>query len=218
MITVLLLGVCLGQQAHAFYNPSTGRWLSRDPIEERGGMNLFQFNYNDPLGYIDTDGQQSFPTGSFPIPCPPGGPGIPDPRPPGWPSNLPWPPPPKNPPSMVGEKTCSSQVADALQLANKAMGKGKCKQWFIDHGANGEAYAVFCNGKCKLWCLLGQTTYTVPVLRGIGVCKDNVGNYGVSGLASLLIHEVGHHYVTIGPGREEGAGSAQDACADALSE
>ena len=31
-----LLGVLLGQQAQAFYNPSTGRWLSRDPIDEAG--------------------------------------------------------------------------------------------------------------------------------------------------------------------------------------
>ncbi|MEQ1935470.1 MAG: RHS repeat-associated core domain-containing protein, partial [Fimbriimonadaceae bacterium] len=34
-------------EAYAFYNPSTGRWLSRDPIEEKGGMNPYCFNCND---------------------------------------------------------------------------------------------------------------------------------------------------------------------------
>ena len=32
--TVVVLIVTLSQRAQAFYNPSTGRWLSRDPIEE----------------------------------------------------------------------------------------------------------------------------------------------------------------------------------------
>jgi RHS repeat-associated protein len=32
--------------ASAFYHPSSGRWLNRDPIEERGGANLSSFNQN----------------------------------------------------------------------------------------------------------------------------------------------------------------------------
>ena len=39
--------------AQAFYNPSTGRWLSRDPIEEKGGHNLRGFVGNNPANYID---------------------------------------------------------------------------------------------------------------------------------------------------------------------
>jgi len=31
------------------YNPSTGRWLSRDPIEERGGENVYCFVSNVPV-------------------------------------------------------------------------------------------------------------------------------------------------------------------------
>lgn len=38
-LVLLVLGIALGREAQAFYNPSTGRSLSRDPIEERGGMN-----------------------------------------------------------------------------------------------------------------------------------------------------------------------------------
>jgi hypothetical protein len=30
MLTLLLLGVSLAREAQAFYNPSTGRWLSRE--------------------------------------------------------------------------------------------------------------------------------------------------------------------------------------------
>jgi hypothetical protein len=39
--------------AQAFYNPSTGRWLSRDPIGENGGENLFAFICNDGIGDVD---------------------------------------------------------------------------------------------------------------------------------------------------------------------
>lgn len=39
--------------SQAFYNPGTGRWLSRDPIEERGGRNLHGFVGNNPLGMVD---------------------------------------------------------------------------------------------------------------------------------------------------------------------
>lgn len=44
--------------AHAFYDPNLGRWITRDPIGESGGQNLYQFVYNNPLSYVDPDGQQ----------------------------------------------------------------------------------------------------------------------------------------------------------------
>lgn len=40
-----------------YYNPKTGRWLSRDPLGERGGCNLYGFVNNDPLSWIDPDGR-----------------------------------------------------------------------------------------------------------------------------------------------------------------
>jgi RHS repeat-associated protein len=45
---------------HRYYNPSTGRWLSRDPIEEEGGDNLYIFLDNDPVGYVDAVGLYRF--------------------------------------------------------------------------------------------------------------------------------------------------------------
>jgi RHS repeat-associated protein len=36
-----------------YYNPSAGRWLSRDPIEEEGGVNLYAMAKNDLLNRFD---------------------------------------------------------------------------------------------------------------------------------------------------------------------
>ncbi len=38
---------------YRYYSPSLGRWLSRDPIEERGGLNLYGFVNNDPVNRFD---------------------------------------------------------------------------------------------------------------------------------------------------------------------
>jgi len=43
---------------YRYYNPSTGRWPNRDPLEERGGVNLYGFVKNDPLTKFDPDGRQ----------------------------------------------------------------------------------------------------------------------------------------------------------------
>ncbi len=40
------------------YSPRLGRWLNRDPIEEEGGGNLYQFNLNSPLVSFDTLGEK----------------------------------------------------------------------------------------------------------------------------------------------------------------
>jgi RHS repeat-associated protein len=37
--------------------PDIGRWLSRDPIEEEGGLLLYGFVYNDPINQVDPDGE-----------------------------------------------------------------------------------------------------------------------------------------------------------------
>jgi RHS repeat-associated protein len=43
-----------------YYNPSTGRWLTRDPIEENGGLNVYGFVGNTPQNYIDRDGRDNW--------------------------------------------------------------------------------------------------------------------------------------------------------------
>ena len=41
---------------YRYYDPSTGRWLSRDPLEEIGGLNLYGFVQNNPQKYVDPYG------------------------------------------------------------------------------------------------------------------------------------------------------------------
>ncbi len=38
---------------YRYYNPETGRWLNRDPIGERGGVNLYGFVGNNPINLWD---------------------------------------------------------------------------------------------------------------------------------------------------------------------
>jgi len=45
------------QAGRCFFNPSAGRWLNRDPIEESGGANLFAFAANEPIASADRDGK-----------------------------------------------------------------------------------------------------------------------------------------------------------------
>jgi RHS repeat-associated protein len=46
----------LQERGHRYYSPSLGRWLSRDPIEEQGGQNLYAYAANDPLNGLDARG------------------------------------------------------------------------------------------------------------------------------------------------------------------
>ncbi len=51
------------------YDPSTGKWISRDPIAEEGGVNLYTYVSNNPLRYTDRlglSGNSSPTTYSFP--------------------------------------------------------------------------------------------------------------------------------------------------------
>ena len=56
---VLIAWLLLPQTAQCFYNPSTGRWISRDPIEEGGSKNLYCFAENRPVIAFDLDGRMT---------------------------------------------------------------------------------------------------------------------------------------------------------------
>ena len=45
---------------YRYYSPSLGRWISRDPIDEQGGLNLYGFVNNDPVNYIDPLGKETW--------------------------------------------------------------------------------------------------------------------------------------------------------------
>jgi hypothetical protein len=60
---VVLAAFMVVDSALAYYDPSTGRFLSRDPIEEVGGVHLYAYCHNrpalarDPLGLTPTEGE-----------------------------------------------------------------------------------------------------------------------------------------------------------------
>jgi len=74
IMLAVVFGALFAREAQAFYNPSTGRWLSRDPLnelgfnlpihsqhsfnlgEEKGGINLYGFVVNSPILSIDRFG------------------------------------------------------------------------------------------------------------------------------------------------------------------
>jgi hypothetical protein len=70
-IRSIALAICLAWllplTSQAFYNPSTGRWLSRDPIEERADPNLYAIANNRTTCSTDSLGLMTFDES-----CPPG--------------------------------------------------------------------------------------------------------------------------------------------------
>jgi RHS repeat-associated protein len=46
---------------YRYYNPSSGKWVNRDPLGEKGGENLYVFAKNDSLGSVDFLGMDSEP-------------------------------------------------------------------------------------------------------------------------------------------------------------
>ena len=59
---------------HRAYSPTLGRWLNRDPIEEEGGVNLYNYSDNDPIDFNDPSGEVgniTIPKYCFKFPRPP---------------------------------------------------------------------------------------------------------------------------------------------------
>lgn len=56
---VLVLVVLTGlPPASAYYDPGVQRWINRDPVGERGGLNLYGFVSNAPVTKIDPLGER----------------------------------------------------------------------------------------------------------------------------------------------------------------
>jgi RHS repeat-associated protein len=41
---------------YRYYSPCTGRWITRDPLGELGGINLYGFVGNNPVNWVDQKG------------------------------------------------------------------------------------------------------------------------------------------------------------------
>ena len=58
-----LAGVKLNDHRNRLYSPEMHRWLSRDPVFEKGGFNLYRFVDNGPLMFVDPSGESLCSTG-----------------------------------------------------------------------------------------------------------------------------------------------------------
>lgn len=68
LMLMVFLGALFTREAQAFYNPSAGRWLSRDPLSESGDKNLYGFVGNDAASSYDYLGQRMEPPPRPPAP------------------------------------------------------------------------------------------------------------------------------------------------------
>ena len=55
-LCVTLACCCLTGVACAYYSPQCGRWTTRDPIEEQGGVNLYAQSNNNIVNHFDAKG------------------------------------------------------------------------------------------------------------------------------------------------------------------
>jgi hypothetical protein len=52
-LLLLLALFCAPHLASAYYDPGAQRWINRDPIGERGGLNVYRFLRSDPMRNLD---------------------------------------------------------------------------------------------------------------------------------------------------------------------
>jgi hypothetical protein len=56
LLLTLLVLFSAPQLASAYYDPGVQRWINRDPIDEEGGVNLYQYVLNAPVNAVDIRG------------------------------------------------------------------------------------------------------------------------------------------------------------------
>ena len=54
-----MAGFPITTSGHRYYSPSLGRWLSRDPIGERGGIAIYVANANSAISTVDVGSEVS---------------------------------------------------------------------------------------------------------------------------------------------------------------
>jgi uncharacterized protein RhaS with RHS repeats len=71
LLLILFAVLLFPSITHAAYDPTEGRWLSRDPIGINGGINLYRYAANNPVYWIDPLGLTIYPA-NFVGPLQPG--------------------------------------------------------------------------------------------------------------------------------------------------
>ena len=103
---------------YRYYDPSTGRWNTKDPMNEEAGLSLYGAVGNDPVGHFDKLGLQYFP--QLPWPTPPYPEHMP---PPWWPPDRPYPPLPG--PDRSPLDKANEQFNEALRAWINGEGGGR---------------------------------------------------------------------------------------------
>ncbi|MHB9070608.1 MAG: RHS repeat-associated core domain-containing protein [Sedimentisphaerales bacterium] len=172
-----------------YYEPELGRFISSDllgivpnaqtpnyfyPVEQyRDGLGLYQAFNSNPVTSIDSFGLACI-GGACSLPFPPTPPPI-----------LPFAPKLKH---GRGNFQCCGNVSKAMKIANSVMGStGACGKWFSGRIVIGASYKV------DLKKIAAFPAWTIAGTNRIGVAKWAC-SYPPVGMATLLIHEVAHHF------------------------
>lgn len=57
---LVVLSFCLDHNVLAYYDAEQGRWMNRDPIEEKGELNLYEAVANNPVNKYDLLGMEDY--------------------------------------------------------------------------------------------------------------------------------------------------------------
>ena len=142
---------------YRFYDPNLQRWISRDPVSEKGGINLYGFVKNRPCGLVDPWGYSDFNRPPDRILIPPGGPPV---------VHYPYPKP--EPIINPSEKGCLEALLEQQQLISQNRGSSN------GPGANPDDNYQHCISSCELkkrcgsliaWSL-GQLKETSDLVNG----------------------------------------------------
>jgi hypothetical protein len=172
-IVVAVLWCATAFEACGYYNPSTGRWLSRDPIEENGGIHIHAFANNSPVTRYDGLGLREPGAGAISIPEQP-----PVARPPKFPS------PPKviripSPQVCIGVGVGIGGVCVAAPIGYLGLCTfgDPCSNSPVKYPASGPRNSAPTRIRCnpspqcefyKAWCEWGTCPNSVAIITGKG--------------------------------------------------
>ena len=152
---------------YRFYDPNLQRWLNRDPIKERGGINLYEFVRNSPLNLLDKVGLDSCDCKKNPESCC---------------NNSP-------PMSSIAPNPYSDNDAYMLIQARPMFQYGGDNPWgdivrsclvcMLKNGAGMHEAHMFCYANATRRTSTGQTVwgYTAAVTAAIGTFFDQAFQY-----------------------------------------
>jgi len=126
----------LASPIYAFYQPIQGRWLSRDPIGEEGGVNTYGFAGNAPIVRVDAVGR------------------VPEP---GWLGTFSS-PPQRCTEDIVGKNfddTSTGRAQEAYVLSDPTFGGNPWKPWTRTVTCHATAKGALWRKRCariEKWC------------------------------------------------------------------